>query len=249
MTETAVEMPTVATDENGVPTVIVDDFGRMTYDKVKTDSVTYAALTAEIAAATGNTSAMKDSFRGTYGSDSDATDDQKKIAANIEKLASALLAEEAKRDADIDTKITALTSDSAATLAPKQEAAAKQKKSINALRTVLASTYGDDALYGLPKVSGSTSASSGNASGQQRVRNLDVFVDGALTGQKNKDGVMKSSLSAGAKAASVETSVMQQAFWTAQGTKVATDYKPEVIFTVTGTDGEHTVICRQQSAE
>lgn len=240
MSETVAEqsetvVPSVEVDANGVPTSITDDFGRMGYAKALEQSTALKSLNDEIAALTGKTSAMKDALKASFGSDSDSTDEDKKLAAVIEELGTKLLKAEQIRDSKIDAKITETTAKGSETVAPKISQRDEIKKAVNALRTILSSTYGEDALYGLPKVSaGSTNA--GAPSGQPRLRGLNVTVNNVLATSKDKDGNEKSSLSAGAKAAKVETTVLRDAFYSAAGTKDANSFPESTDFQIVGSD-------------
>lgn len=232
---TETHVPSVEVDANGVPTVISDDFGRMGYAKALEQSTTLKALSDEIAALTGKTSAMKDALKASFGSDSDSTDEDKKLAAVIEELGSKLLKAEQMRDNKIDAKIAETTAKGSETVAPKITQRDEIKKAVNALRTILSSTYGDDALFGLPKVSAGSS-NAGAPSGQPRLRGLNVSVNGVIATNKDKNGVEKSSLSAGAKSAKVETTVLRDAFYAAAGTKDANSFPESTDFDIVGSD-------------
>lgn len=230
------ETPNVAVDTNGVPTAISDDFGRMGYSKALEQSTILKSLNDEIGALTGKTSAMKDALKESFGNDSDSSDEDKKLAAVIEELGTKLLKAESVRDAKIEAKIAETLANGAETVAPKVAKRDEIRKSVNALRQILSSTYGDDALFGLPKISGSGSGAVAGASGQVRLRGLNVSVNGTLATSKDKDGNEKSSLSAGAKLAKVETTVLRDAFYSAAGTKDANSFPESTDFQIVGSD-------------
>lgn len=250
--ETATE-PTVETDDNGIPVIIADDFGRMAYEKAKSESERLVAVTAEIDAYQGNASAMQDKFRETWGTDadSDATDEDRKARAQLDKLFEAVLKIEQARDEKINARIAELTKDAATAVAPLLEQQGKIRDTVNSARKMLVSMFGEDAVYGLPVVkSARKSGGSGSGTSAPRVRGFDVYVNGKIATQADKDGNQKSNLAAAAKAANVATAVMQQGFWQAQGTQDSKAFKDKVEFTVKDADGnEYAVIAQRQAGE
>jgi len=241
--------PSVEVDANGIPVVIADDFGRMGYEKAKAESERLVSLTAQIDAYQGNHSALQEKFREVYGTDADSesTDSDRKIASDLEKAKLAVLTLEGKRDEVINARIAEVTKDAATKVAPMLEEADKIKKSVTSLRKVLVDMFGTDATYGLPTVKGQRKSSSGGGTGTPRIRGFDVYVNGQLATQADQNGKQKSHLSAAAKAANVDTSVMREAFWAAQGTQNKEQFKSRVEFTVTDPDNnEYAVIAVAQ---
>ena len=247
-----VEDSTPEVDENGIPTVIADDFGRMAYTKVLNDSKLLESKQAEVDAYQGNASAMLDRFRETYGTDADseADDTDRKRAADLEKAKLAVLKLEEQRDSVLNARITAATSDAAEKVGPLLADIEKLTAPVKSIRKTLVDMFGKDALYGLPAIKGvrTSSGSSAAGTGSPRIRGFDIYVNGKLATQADQNGNQRSNLSAGAKAANVDTSVMQESFWTAQGTRDKEKFQPRVEFVVTDKDGnEQKVIAVKQA--
>jgi len=88
--------------------------------------------------------------------------------------------------------------------------------------------------------------------GQRRIRGMDVYVDGTHATSKDAKGVERSNFSAGAKLAGVETRALQEAYWTAAGTRDVNTLADGHIarFTVTDAEGKaHEVSVTKLSAE
>lgn len=116
-------------------------------------------------------------------------------------------------------------------------------KRIKSSTNYIVEMYGDDSLEGLPEVVGrkgraKPTSGAGGGEKQSRIRGVDVTVDGKPAVQKDAKGVLRSNFSVAAKAAGVDTKVLQEAFWTAAGTRDSKAYPPRTEFDVNG----HTVI-------
>jgi hypothetical protein len=98
------------------------------------------------------------------------------------------------------------------------EALKQQLATVRATAKYLTSMYGDEVLADTPKVEGfRTSGGGGAGTGGRRIRGVEVYIDGVIAGTKNKEGVVKSTFSAAAKALEVETTALQRAFFAEAG--------------------------------
>lgn len=242
VTETEPTEPTTPeVDENGIPVVITDDFGKMAYAKAKAEGEAYISLQSQIDVAGGNPSAMKEALRETWGTDADSevTDADRKARAKMEELADAILKIEAARDARLDERIKVIGENAATVIEPLKAQAAKHLDTYRGAVKLLTGMFTDEAAYGLPSVKGTRKASSGSAGGSTgpRIRGVDFYVNGELATNSDKDGNQKSNAAAAAKAANVATSVVQEAFWAAQGTQDSKAFKDSVEFDVTDSNG------------
>ena len=124
------------------------------------------------------------------------------------------------------------------------EALKTQASTVRATAKYLTTMYGDDVLEGLPKIETLRNSSGGSGGGGRRIRGVEVYIDGTLAGQKNKDGVIKSTFSIAAKQLGVDTVILQRAFFAEAGQEdVKADSFPTIVdFRQADSDGtEHNI--------
>lgn len=111
------------------------------------------------------------------------------------------------------------------------EALKQERSTVTATAKYLTSMYGDEILADTPKIETLRgSGGGGGGGGGRRIRGFDVYIDGVLAYNTNKDGEKKSTFSAAAKELEVDTTVLQRAFFDAAGSEdVKSDSFPSVV--------------------
>lgn len=222
--------------------VVLDEFGQQALDRLNGIVATRNEKAGIIAAASGDSQQLLEALR-------DSSDNAQvvKISKEIEALDEKREALFAKRD-EILKPVVAETQAKASEGAEGLTAEVDELDSqIRAAKNFLKSMYGDSVIEKVTALVGRKNRSSGGSNGTgRRIRGFDVYVDGTLATLKNAKGEDTSNLSAGAKAAGVDTATIQSAFFEAQGTKDVESFKPTVEFQVTDKEGNaHTVKCVQ----
>ena len=153
------------------------------------------------------------------------------INAKIEKLESALESLLSERLIQANPLIEPAYEEAVKGAGVNPEALKQQLATVRATAKYLTSMYGDEVLEDTPKVEGfRTSSGGGSGTGGRRIRGVEVYIDGVLAGTKNKDGVVKSTFSAAAKALEVETTALQRAFFAEAGKEdVKADDFPTIV--------------------
>lgn len=189
----------------------LDDFGKVALAKY-TD--TLASYNAQVKQAKSVESI--DDFTETFMATAPSLAE---VNAKIEKIENALEALLAER-----------LSMATPLIGPAYEAAVKDSgvdvtaldEQLKLLRTTakyLTAVYGDDVLEGTDKIESRKGKGGGSGTGGRRIRGFDVYIDGKLAGQPNKDGVIKSTFSIAAKELGVETVDLQRAFFEEAGSE------------------------------
>jgi hypothetical protein len=224
-----------ATPEVTPEPVVLDEFGTQFKARIAQSVTELIAVNEQIAKYQGSRDDIIDALEQSHEGD----EAYQKLDATITKLDQELSKLVAQKRSILEPVADSILANAAEAVKPLLETQSTLKKTVDSGVKYMIGEYGEGAVtdLALPKAVRKSAAGSGD--GGNRIRNLDVYVNGQLATQANKDGEKKSNLAAAAKAAQVETSVMQEAFWTAQGTKDAKAFKPEVEFEVTATiDGK-----------
>jgi len=203
--------------------IVLDDFGKLALQKYQ-DMVT--AYNAEVAKLKSVESL--DDFRADFEKSWPGVSE---LNEKIEKLQSALEDLLGKRTVAIEKVIDDEYKKAVEASGVDPTALDEQLKAVNATKRYLVSVYGDGVLEDTPKVEGrGRSGGSGSGTGGRRIRGFDVYVNGQLAGNKNKDGEIRSTFSAAAKVVGCETTELQRAFFEAAGnTDTNTESFPTVV--------------------
>jgi hypothetical protein len=123
------------------------------------------------------------------------------------------------------------------------EALKQQLATVRATAKYLTTMYGDEVLADTPKIETLRTSGGGGSTGGRRIRGVEIYIDGVLSGTKNKDGVFKSTFSSAAKQLGVETVDLQRAFFAEAGQEdVKSESFPTIVeFGFVSEDGEHVV--------
>lgn len=226
------------TETASAPAVVLDDFGQQAYDRVNDLILKRNEKAGTIAAASGDAQALLESLRA-------SSDDPNVVAINakLEEFASQILALETKRDEILKPQVEKIKTDATAHVEPLTAEVDEMDKQIKAASNYLKSMYGAEAVDSLPKMLSRKGRETGGNNGGRRVKGYDVYVDGAIATIRDAKGVDRSNLAAAGKVVGVDTKVIQEGFFTAQGTTDSKSYKDEVEFVVTNDGKDFTVRC------
>lgn len=224
--------------------VVLDDFGKVAKERLGTLIAARNEKASKIAAIQGDEEALVANVVET-------ADDPNVVESRdrLEKLKAAVETETVKLQNLVKPLIEAFKADLGTKIEPLTAEVDEQDKQIRAAQHFLKLTYGEAALEGLPALVGRKGRThAGGAGGTRRVRGFDVYVDGALATMRDAKGNDRSNLAAAAKVVGCETSVIQEAFFAAQGTKESESFKDRVEFTVTVNDENHIVVANRATA-
>jgi hypothetical protein len=184
----------------------LDDFGKMALQKYADDVDQYNILVNKTKAVES-----RDKFQESF---METSPDLAEFNENIEKLNSALETLLSQRLIAAQPLIEPAYQAALSGVGVDPESLKELKKKIAAAAKYMTIVYGEESLKDAPKpeamkVAGTTSGTSGG----RRIRGFDVYVDGELAGQKNAQGIIKSTFTYAAKVLEVETTDLQRAFF------------------------------------
>lgn len=235
-----------------LPEVAADPIASQIYDQLALTIPEFNAVNAQVKGTQGTPleidAALAESYTDNGGEYDTTNAKREQLLAALEKVEDMLTKMRA-------AQVQKIVSEGATAIQPLLDQADKLGKSIktgeNYLKALAAQNGWGDPLAGLPDVkrtrkSGGTSKTDGEPS--VRIRGYDYYVNGQLafiSTQKDGKEINRSSTSAVAKVIGAPTSDCQEAFWAAQGTKVAADFKPEVTYNQIVGDKTYSILARK----
>lgn len=210
MTETTTATP--ATTDTAAETVtlpVLDDFGTMAVQKISGEITERNSLYKSLTAATGDRQGMLDELREQAEKGENAQPEVNALAAQISDLLSQVYDLETQRDNYLNSQIDALVEASGVDPKVVETQIASLESTIKSGTNYLIGIYGADVTGYLPALEGKRTRKSGTgvpgASGQRRIRGVEVYVDGVKATTPDANGVQRSTFSAAAKALSLDS--------------------------------------------
>lgn len=227
----------------------LDEFGQSLKERLVASIEERNTVVARLKAAEGDESTLLETLRETSDNP-----DVVKINAAIEDLDNKREALFQRRDEILRPIVEQTLSGTSETVEADTAKADAADKAIRSGMNYLKETYGEDAVSDLPDlISRKNRSKSGGGEGGKRIRGFDIWVNGKLATSRDAQGVERSNFSAAAKAVGVDTRILQDAFWEAQGTQDSKQFKDRVEFNVTVGEGDaaktHTVVAKRLTEE
>jgi hypothetical protein len=194
----------------------LDDFGKMAYDR-------YVATVDQYneAVSKGEAVASREKFEEMF---LDTAPELAEETDMINRLKEKLHDVETERSIKAQPLITPAYEKALSEVGVDPEAIKELKKKLTAATRFLTIEYGEEVLADAPKAKQVRALGSTGTTGTRRIHGFDVYIDGKLSGSKNKDGVFMSNFASGARDLGIETIELQRAFFEKAGRE---DYKAE----------------------
>lgn len=225
-----------------VPTVELDEFAQQAKERISATIAELNTVNNQIKASSGSPDEILEALESSHSDNGGEFD---KLQATITKLDKALDAAIAQRKEMLKPVVESMTGEATQNIQPLLDKAAALNKTVTNGKNYLTGIYGDAAIADLPEVVKVRRSTAGAGAGSKRIRGFESYVNGKIATQKNAQGADVSNMSAAARMIGVDTKVVQEAFWTAQGTQDATKFKDSVEFEVKNGDTAYTVLCRK----
>lgn len=256
MTATATETPVTESTTESVevpaevetPELALDEFGELARTRLKGAITELNAVNLQIKSAQGTPEELDKALEQTYTDNGGPYDVLSEKATKLDKALDQVVTEMRSLRA---AKVAEMQSDATANVQPLLDKQATLTKTVKSGKDYLVGLYGEESIAKLPDVvkSRKSSGSAASGTGGKRIRGFDFYVNGQLAELADGQGNKKSSSSAVAKVIKADTKVCQEAFWSAQGTQNAADFKDEVSYSMTVGDTTYEIVARKQAAD
>jgi hypothetical protein len=194
----------------------MDDFGKMAFDRYVQDVEQYNAAVAK-----GEAVESREKFEETF---LDTAPELAEFNAQIQQLIEKANDLKSERNIQAQPLITPAYEKALNEVGVDPEAIKELKKKVAAGVRYLTTMYGEEVLVDAPKAKAMRAGGTGGTTGTRRIHGFDVYVDGKLSGTKNKEGVLQSNFASGARDLGIETIELQRMFFDKAGRE---DYKAE----------------------